>query len=386
MNVITGTAGLAKFCEAALTHDFVTIDTEFHRETTYWPDLCLVQAATPDDAAIIDPLAKGISLQPLFALLADARITKVFHAARQDVEIFVKLTGAVPANIFDTQIAASVCGYGDSASYDSLVQAICGERIDKSSRFTDWAARPLSEKQLTYALADVTHLRDIYLHLKARIAETGRGDWVADENQALESIDTYVADPKTIWKRLKSKVHRPRDLAAMQALAEWRERRAQALNQPRNRVIKDDAIYELAVQRPASAAAFDKLRAVPRGFGRSAAAEEIVKVIAAVEAMPKDSLPHLPRRTHGPSPKGPIGDLIRVLLKSVAESEGVAPRILATSDDIDAIVLDDEADVPALRGWRRRLFGEKALAIKHGRLALAANPEGVVEIGITPPQ
>jgi len=384
MNVITKTDDLAAFCATALDHDFVTIDTEFHRETTYWPDLCLVQAATQDEAVIIDPLAKEISLDPLFALLADERVTKVFHAARQDVEIFVKLTGAVPANIYDTQIAASVCGYGDSASYDSLVQSIVGEQIDKSSRFTDWAARPLTDKQLKYAVADVTHLRDVYLALRERIGENGRSNWVAEETHTLESIDTYVVDPKLAWKRMRTKVHRPRDLAALQALAEWRETRAKTLNQPRNRILKDDAICELAIQRPSHPGAFDKLRAVPRGFGRSSAAVEIIDVIKSVEALPKDALPSVPNRRSGPSPRGPIGDLIRVLLKSVAESEGVAPRILATSDDIDAIVHDDDADVPALRGWRRKLFGDKALAIKHGRMALAANSDGVIGIEITP--
>ncbi len=380
MQVVVRTDDLEAFCSAARSHPFVTIDTEFLRETTYWPKLCLVQLATDAEAVIVDPLAKGISLDPLFALLDDPSIVKVFHAARQDVEIFVKLTGKVPQNLFDTQVAASVCGYGDSASYDSLVQAIVGEKIDKSSRFTDWSARPLSEKQLTYALADVTHLRDIYKKLTAELASNGRSDWVADENRTMQSIDTYVVKPAEAYKRVKARLSRPRDLAALMALAEWREQRAQNNDQPRGRILKDDAIAELAIQRPKSSGDFDKLRAVPRGFGRSSMGAEIIAVIEKVEAIAKSDLPRLPQRPNGPSPKGPIGDLIRVLLKSVAEREGVAARIIATSDDIDQIVLDDEADVSALKGWRRKVFGDKALGIKNGRLGLAATTKGIVEI------
>lgn len=383
MKVITATGDLAEFCQDAARHDYVTVDTEFLRETTYWPKLCLVQLATIDEAVIVDPLAKDISLEPLFALLADPAVVKVFHAARQDVEIFVKLSGKVPQNLFDTQIAASVCGYGDSVSYDSLVQQIVGERIDKSARFTDWSARPLSPKQLSYALADVTHLRNVYEALEDKLATLDRHGWVDDENATLASIDTYVVKPENAWMRLKMKVNKPRDLAALKALAEWREARAQKVDQPRGRILKDDAIYELAIQRPDSADAFDKLRAVPRGFGRSALGGELLALFKTVEAMPKNELPTLPSRPRGPSPKGPIGDLIRVLLKSVSEKHGVAARIIATSDDVDALVLDDEADVPALKGWRRSLFGEKALAIKHGKLALAATAREVVEVEIS---
>jgi ribonuclease D len=307
----------------------------------------------------------------------------VFHAARQDIEIFVKLTGAVPHNIFDTQIAASVCGFGDSASYDSLVRAICKVELDKSSRFTDWSARPLSEKQRLYALADVTYLRDIYRELRKQVEQTRRWDWVEDELTVLRSIDTYVVQPEEAWERLKMKINRPRDLAALKVLAEWRERKAQTTDQPRSRVFKDDALFDLAVQRPLTSDAFDKLRAVPRGFGRSSAAAEIIELLKGVEAIQKADLPVLPERYRGPSPKGAVGDLIRVLLKSVAEQHGVAARILATSDDIDALVLDDEADVPALKGWRRKLFGEKALAIKHGRIGLAATRKGVIEFAVT---
>ncbi len=382
MKLIVRTDDLTAYCAAARVQPYVTVDTEFLRETTYWPKLCLVQLATDDDAILIDPLTSDFSLEPLFALLDDPNVVKVFHAARQDVEIFVHMTGRVPQNLFDTQIAASVCGYGDSASYDSLVQAIVGVRIDKSSRFTDWSARPLSDKQMAYALADVTHLRDVYKALVEEIDSNGRADWVADENRALQSIDTYVVKPEEAWRRIRARLNRPRDLAALQALAEWREARAQECNQPRARILKDEALAELAIQRPKTSAEFGKLRAVPRGFGRSSLGTEILNIIEKVEALPKSDLPILPRRVNGPSPKGPIGDLIRVLLKAVAEREGVAARIIATSDDIDQIVLDDAADVAALKGWRRTVFGDKALAIKQGRLALAATPEGIVEIEI----
>src|SRR5690606_671206 len=382
MELIVSTDALTSFCERATKFEFVTVDTEFLRETTYWPRLCLIQVATDDEAVLIDPLAPDIKLAPFFKLLANPNVTKVFHAARQDVEIFVKLTGAVPHNIFDTQVAASVCGFGDSASYDSLVRAICKVELDKSSRFTDWSARPLSEKQLSYALADVTWLRDIYRELRQQVEATRRWDWVEDELATLRSIDTYVVKPEQAWERLKMKFNRPRDLAALKVLAQWRERRAQETDQPRSRVLKDDVIAELATQRPLTAEAFEKLRAVPRGFGRSSAAAEIIALLKEVEALPKAALPALPERYRGPSPKGAVGDLVRVLLKAVAEQHGVAARIIATSDDIDALVLDDEADVPALKGWRRKLFGEKALAIKHGRIGLAATRKGVIEFPV----
>ena len=382
MELITSTDVLAAFCARASEYDYVTVDTEFLRETTYWPRLCLLQVATDDEAVLVDPLADGLSLSPFLALLANAEVRKVFHAARQDIEIFVKLTGKVPENIFDTQIAASVCGFGDSVSYDNLVRSVTGVELDKSSRFTDWSARPLSEKQCVYALADVTHLRDIYKHLVDQVEKTGRWDWVEDELSVLRSIDTYVVQPENAWERLRAKLNRPRDVAALQQLAAWREKRAQDSDQPRSRVLKDDALIELAMQRPTAPEAFDKLRAVQRGYGRSSAAAEIVAIIKRVEALTKGELPDMPDRYRGPSPKGAVGDLVRVLLKSVSEEHGVAARIIATSDDIDALVLDDDADVPALKGWRRKLFGEKALAIKHGKIGLAATRKGVIEIQI----
>jgi ribonuclease D len=268
-------------------------------------------------------------------------------------------------------------------SYDNLVRSIDGVELDKSSRFTDWSARPLSEKQRHYALADVTHLRDIYTELLRKIGENGRSEWLLDELKTLERVETYIVKPEEAWERLKLKTSRPRDLAALKRLAEWREKRAQDTDQPRSRVLKDDALYELALQRPTSPEEFEKLRAVPRGFGRSALGADLISLLKSVEGMGKSDLPHMPDRHRGPSPKGAVGDLIRVLLKAVSEEHGVASRIIATSDDIDALVLDDEANVPALQGWRRKLFGDKALAIKHGRLGLAASRKGIIEVAIS---
>ena len=327
-------------------------------------------------------MAKDIDLAPLFDLLADTSVVKIFHAARQDIEIFVKLAGKVPTPIFDSQVAASVCGYGDQIAYDKLVAAIVGAQIDKSSRFTDWQARPLTDKQKDYALADVTHLRDIYLALKEKITELDRHDWLEDEQKILQEIGTYIVEPEDAWKKLKFRANRPRDLAAVKALAAWRETTAQNTNRPRRRILKDDAINELAIQRPKNTQSFDRLRAVPKGFGNSRMGNEIVEVLQTITAIADKDLPPLPKRHHGPSPKGPIGDLLRVLVKAVAEREGVAARIIANSDDIDQLVLSDTADIPAMSGWRFKLFGQKALALKQGKLALAATDEGIVEVKI----
>jgi len=382
MKIITSTKDLAEFCEAAKSFDYVTVDTEFLRETTYWPILCLVQMATPDEAVIVDPMVEGIDLQPMFDLFQNTSVVKVFHAAKQDIEIFVKLSGNAPQPVFDTQVAAAVCSFGDSISYDNMVRQITGTQLDKSSRFTNWSHRPLTDKQLKYALGDVTHLRDCYLHIVKLLDEKNRLPWIEAELNALMDRDNYLVQPADAWKRLKMKVNRPRDLAMMKELAAWRESKAQQQDVPRGRVVKDDAIYELAQQQPNSTKAFERLRSFSKGFGRSSSADEIIKIVARVQKIDKDDLPKVPRKPNGPSPKGAIGDLLRVLLKAVSENEGVAPRIIASSDDIDQIVLDDEANVPSLSGWRREVFGDRALAIKNGRMALAATPEGIVPIEV----
>lgn len=382
MHIIKTTRELAKFCQTAAAHPFVTVDTEFLRETTYWPKLCLVQMATPDKAVIVDPIDSDMDLSPMFDLFANEKVVKVFHAAKQDVEIFVNLSGKAPKPLFDTQVAAAVCGFGDSISYDNMVRQITGTQVDKSSRFTNWSHRPLTEKQLHYALGDVTHLRDCYLHIVSELDSRGRWDWINDELNALMQPENYIVQPEDAWKRLKMKVNRPRDFALLKILAAWREGKAQEQNVPRGRVLKDEALFELSQQQPTAPKAFERLRAFSKGFGRSSTAEELIKLVDAAQQIDKSDLPKIPRKPNGPSPKGAIGDLLRVLLKAVSEQEGVAPRIIATSDDIDSIVLDDHADVPALKGWRANVFGQKALAIKHGKMALGATKAGIVPVEV----
>ena len=351
--------------------DFVTIDTEFIRETTFWPVLCLIQLATPDTTALIDPLAPDIDLTPFFRLMADETTVKVFHAARQDIEIIFHLGNLIPHPVFDTQVAAMVCGFGDSVSYDQLVQKVTGERIDKSSRFTDWRHRPLSDKQLDYALADVTHLVDIYRHLSDRLERDDRAHWLNEEMEVLTARETYDPHPDDAWKRLKMRVKKPQELAVVQAVAAWREREARERDVPRGRVLKDDAIYEIAQQGPRDTAALARLRTTPRGWERSATAGALIEVINAALDLPKESLPKLPRHVQQPEGTSAAAELLKVLLKLVAEEEGVAPKVLASSDDIDRIAAKgEEADVPALSGWRREVFGERALALVRGDVAL----------------
>jgi ribonuclease D len=371
MDMITTTEALAAFCARLAKHDFVTVDTEFLRETTYWPELCLIQMAGPEDEGIVDPLAKGIDLKPFFDLMADTSVIKVFHAARQDIEIVVKLGDLVPHPLFDTQVAAMVCGFGESISYDQLVSRITGAPIDKSSRFTDWSRRPLSDKQLDYALADVTHLRDVYLELVSRLEAAGRGDWVADEMAVLESRSTYEIEPEDAWKRLKMRVKKPVELCVLQHVAAWREREAKARNVPRGRVIKDDALYEIAQQQPKDAEALSRLRTIPRGWERSQQGATLVEIVNEALETPKDAMPRLPRQKQAPEGAQASIELLRVLLKLTVEKENVAAKIIANSDDLEAIAVDGEAaDVPALQGWRRELFGERALKLIRGELAL----------------
>lgn len=371
MDMITTTEALAAFCARLAKHDFVTVDTEFLRETTYWPELCLIQMAGPEDEGIVDPMAKGIDLKPFFELMADTSVIKVFHAARQDIEIVVKLGDLVPHPIFDTQVAAMVCGFGESISYDQLVSRITGAHIDKSSRFTDWSRRPLTDKQLDYALADVTHLRDVYLELVGRLNAEGRSLWVADEMAVLESRSTYEIEPADAWKRLKMRVKKPVELCVLQHVAAWREREAKSRNVPRGRVIKDEAIYEIAQQQPKDSEALSRLRTIPRGWERSQQGATLVEIVNEALETPKDEMPRLPRQKQTPEGAQASIELLRVLLKLTVEKENVAAKIIANSDDLEAIAVDgDDANVPALQGWRRELFGERALKLIRGELAL----------------
>jgi ribonuclease D len=380
--IITGTEALSAFCNSLSHAPFITVDTEFMRESTFWAQLCLIQMAGPDEAAIIDPLADGIDLAPFYELMADERIIKVFHAARQDIEIFVKQAGAVPRPIFDTQVAAMVCGYGDQVSYDQLVQRIAGKQIDKSSRFTDWARRPLSTKQAAYAITDVTYLRDIYRSLAAQLAKQGRTEWVAEEMAVLSDPQTYRTDPDEAWQRLKMRVKKPRQLAILQELAAWREREAQERDVPRGRVLKDDAIYEIALQQPRTAEALGQLRSIPRGFERSGVARAILAAVEQAFELPESALPRLPRQRPVPEHASAAAELLKVLLKMVAEDHGVAPRVIANSDELEQIAASEHADVPALQGWRRQLFGEQALALKRGDLALSMSRDGVRAVSL----
>ncbi|WP_151987769.1 ribonuclease D [Rhizobium sp. EC-SD404] len=381
--MITSTDALAAACDRLSTSEFVTIDTEFLRETTFWPQLCLVQMASPDLAVIVDPLAAGIDLSPFFKLMADTKITKVFHAARQDIEIIFHLGDLIPHPIFDTQIAAMVCGFGDSISYDQLVARITGGHIDKTSRFTDWSRRPLSETQLEYALADVTHLRDVYLHLKTELEREGRTHWLKEEMDVLESRETYDLHPDDAWKRLRMRVKKPRELAILQTVAAWREREARARDVPRGRVLKDDAIYEIAQQAPKDNEALSRLRTIQRGWERSQAGQAVIAAVNEALAIPKEDMPRLERSRSSPEGAGAATELLKVLLKLITEREGVAPKIIANADDLEQIATNGEgADVPALHGWRREMFGDKALALIDGRLALRFNEKRVDTLDI----
>jgi ribonuclease D len=380
MPIITSTADLAAACKRFARFDTVTVDTEFMRETTFWPKLCVVQLASPEEAVIVDAMAPDIDLDPLFKLMKNEKVIKVFHAARQDIEIVHHLGGLIPHPVFDTQVAAMVCGFGESVSYDQLVQQLTGARIDKSSRFTDWSRRPLSERQVEYALADVTYLRDVYAALSQRLAEQNRTDWVREEMEVLTSPDTYTVEPEEAWKRLKLRVRKPIELAVLREVAAWREREAQARDVPRGRVVKDDAIYEIAAQQPTTAADLGQLRTIPRGFERSRAAEDILAAVRKALAIPRDQLPRIPKQRPAPNGNGAAVDLLKVLLKMTSESHGVASKIIATVDDLEAIANDDAADVPALHGWRRELFGETALKLKRGGILLGVRNNHVVAL------
>ncbi|MBW9067692.1 ribonuclease D [Agrobacterium pusense] len=369
--MIETTAALAEACTELAKSEFITIDTEFLRETTFWPELCLVQMASPTLEVLVDPLAKGLDLTPLFELMANPDVVKVFHAARQDIEIIYHLGGLIPHPIFDTQVAAMVCGFGDSISYDQLVQKIKNVQIDKSSRFTDWSRRPLTEKQLDYALADVTHLRDVYLSLKAQLEREGRSLWLTEEMDILESRDTYDMHPDDAWLRLKSRLRKPTELAILKFIAAWREREARSRNVPRSRVLKDDAIFEIAQQQPKDAEALSRLRTIPKGWERSASGTAIVETVNAALALPKEEMPKAPRHSHAPEGSGAAVELLKVLLKLTADKHGVAAKVIANSDDLDKIAAEGEkATVAALTGWRRELFGNVALKLINGEVAL----------------
>src|SRR6478672_11453178 len=379
MQPITTTTNLADACARMARHPFVTVDTEFQRESTYYPKLCVAQLASTDEAVVVDALAPDIDLAPLFALMANEKVVKVFHAARQDIEICWHAAEIIPTPLVDTQVAAMVLGYGDSISYDQLVQRITGDTLDKSHRFTDWTRRPLSDAQIAYALSDVTHLRDVYLKLATDLKKRGRSNWVEAEMEVLTSPETYRADPDRAWERLKSRVRKPKELAVLMEVAAWREREAQTRDVPRGRVIKDDVIGDIAVQAPTSIERLGHLRSLPKGFERSRWGEQIIEAVKRGLARDPKTLPRLERFRAATNGTATV-ELLKVLLRMTAERHGVAAKVIATVDDLDRIAADDTADVPALPGWRRELFGEKALALKQGRLALAVDNGKVVTV------
>jgi ribonuclease D len=379
MQLITTTNSLAEVCGRLQRHPFVTVDTEFLRESTYYPKLCVAQIASTDEAVVVDALANGIDLKPLFNLMADENVIKVFHAARQDIEICWHAAGLIPAPLVDTQVAAMVLGYGDSIAYDQLVQRITGDNLDKSLRFTDWTRRPLSEAQIAYAISDVTHLRDVYVKLDADLKKRGRTEWMREEMRVLTSPDTYRMEPEHAWQRLQTRVRKPKELAVLIEVAAWREREAQTRDVPRGRVLKDDVVGDIAVQAPTTIERLGNLRSLPKGFERSKWGEAIIEAVKRGLARDVKTLPKIERPKGAPNGQATV-ELLKVLLRMTAERHGVAAKVIATMDDLDRIAADDEADVPALSGWRRELFGDKALALKHGRLALAVEHNRVVAV------
>ena len=381
MTLITTTEELAAVCRRLARHPFVTVDTEFLRETTFWPKLCVLQLASDEEAVVVDALAPDLDLIPFLDLMADPDVVKVFHAARQDLEIIWKMSGRLPDPLFDTQVAAMVCGFGDQVSYSELAQTLCRVTIDKSSRFTDWARRPLSAAQVTYALADVTHLRDIYRALLAKLESSKRTGWLADEMRTLLSPATYEQHPDQAWERFRSKLRKPRDLAVMMELAAWRESEAQSRDVPRSRILKDDAMLEVATAAPRSAEALAELRAVPRGMDKSRLGPDMLAAVERGLARDPKTLPRIERdrRGNGGS-NGATVELLKVLLRQVADAHGVAAKLIASVDDLEAIAASDTAAVPALEGWRRAMFGAKALDLKNSRLALTVENGKVIAL------
>ena len=371
-DLITDTDTLAALCTRLRAEAFVTVDTEFMRERTYWPELCVVQLAGEREVAVLDALAPGVDLAPLGELLADPGVTKVFHAARQDVEIFLLKFGAVPTPIFDTQVAATVAGFGDQVSYDALARALANAHIDKAHRFSDWAARPLSAAQIAYAAADVTHLRRIYTGLVNKLEREGRTGWVAEEMAALADPATYRQDPETAWEKLRPRTHNRRFLGLLRAAAAWREREAQRVNIPRQRLVKDETLLEIAATAPETVADLARARGISEGFAKGKSGASLLVAIQAAKALPDSAMPEAPKERGGAAPSPALVALLKVLLAAKSEEHHVAPRLLANSEELERLAAG-ETDLPALQGWRRDVFGEAALALKAGKVALGVD-------------
>lgn len=386
MQLVATTESLAQLCRALAADRFITVDTEFMRETTYWPDLCLIQVAGDTIQGLIDPMAPGIDLTPFFDLMNNPAVLKVFHAARQDIEIMVHKAGIVPHPVFDTQIAAMVCGFGDQVGYEAIVRKLARAQVDKSSRFTDWSRRPLSDKQLAYALADVTHLRVVYLALQSELDRTGREHWLREEMDILTNPATYRTEPEDAWRRIKLRLRSKKQLAVLMEVAAWREREAREKNVPRSRILKDDALVEIATQMPQSREALGQLRALPRGMGNSRSGEALLRAVADGLARDPKSLPHLEdERGEMSETAQAASEVLKLALKVVCQQEGIAPRLVASTSDIDALAESDSADIHLMDGWRRELFGNLALAIKRGEAVIGFDRGKVRVIPAQPP-
>jgi ribonuclease D len=370
MDIIATTPALQKLCAELARDEFIAVDTEFMREQTYWPILCLIQIAGSRRKAVIDPLSAELDLQPFYDLMADETVLKVFHAARQDIEIIFTRSGAIPKPLFDTQLAAMVCGFGEQVSYEGLARSLAKARIDKSSRFTDWSRRPLSERQLAYAMSDVTHLRTIYAKLKTELDRSGREPWLEEELAVLTSPETYQSDPELAWRRLKFRPRTPRQAAVLASVAAWREREAQGRDVPRNRVLKEDALAEIAVQAPQSEEDLKRLRALPRGYAGSRFGESVLEAVAAGLSRAEEDWPAVEPAPERPEGTSAAVEVLRLGLKIVCEAEGIAPRLVAGTADLEAIAAGKTKDVPLLQGWRYRLFGRTALALYRGEMTI----------------
>ncbi|WP_455480253.1 ribonuclease D [Bartonella sp. B12(2025)] len=374
MKLITQTTDLEIALTALRTSDFVTVDTEFIRETTFWPQLCLIQLASPDITILIDPMAPDINLQPFFDLMVDKKIVKVFHAARQDIEIIYHLGGIIPYPLFDTQIAGSICGFGDSVSYDQIVQRCTGHQLDKSSRFTDWSYRPLSEKQLLYAIADVTYLRDVYLLLKKQLEENKRIHWMDDEIEILLAPKTYDIPEDEAWKKVKGKVKKPRELAVLQKVAAWRERKARKYDIPRRHIMKDECLIAIAIQQPKDESALKRLRSLNKNWDKLSITQTLIQAVHEGLEVDLATLPALPKHNPLNDKSTAVIDLLKVLLKLVANENGIAPKIIATSSDLEKIANGCiKKNIPAMNGWRYKIFGQKAEQMLKGQIGFYFN-------------
>jgi ribonuclease D len=372
-SLVTTTDALTALCDRLGEEQFVTVDTEFMRERTYWPELCVVQLAGAHEVAVVDAQAPGLDLAALGRLLANPAVMKVFHAARQDIEIFVLRYGDVPKPLFDTQIAAMVAGFGDQVGYDALVASLTGGTIDKAHRFSDWSARPLSASQIAYAAADVTYLREVYTRLCARLEKDGRLEWVAEELAELADPGTYRADPETMWERLRPRSSNRRFLGLLKAVAAWREREAQRVNIPRQRLLRDEVLLEIAAAAPDTPDALARARGISRGFAEGRTGASLLAAIASARALPDEALPEVPRGRDGGRPSPALVSLLKVLLATKCEQHHVAAKLVANSDDIDRLAGEDVPEIAVLHGWRREVFGEDALALKEGRIALGVS-------------